>query len=81
MSLHPGVGHMDGGRSEALLRRCMAWFLEQPKRSRYPRSTQESAAGLRAKLIQLRGWLAYKALASSFGIIGRSRYEPFEPPP
>ena len=33
VSVHPGFGHMDGGRSEALLGRCLAWFLEQPELS------------------------------------------------
>jgi dienelactone hydrolase len=26
VTVHGGVGHIDGGRSEALLRRCLAWF-------------------------------------------------------
>jgi hypothetical protein len=26
VTVHAGVGHIDGGRSEALLRRCLAWF-------------------------------------------------------
>ena len=33
VTVHSGVGHIDGARSAALLQNCMAWFLEQPKRS------------------------------------------------
>lgn len=33
VSVHPGFGHMDGGRSEALLGRCLEWLSEQSKRS------------------------------------------------
>ena len=26
VSVHPGVSHMNGGRSEVLLRRCLTWL-------------------------------------------------------
>ena len=29
VTVHPGVGHLDGVRSAALLQNCMAWFLER----------------------------------------------------
>jgi dienelactone hydrolase len=29
VTVHPGVGHLDGVRSAALLRNCLAWFLER----------------------------------------------------
>jgi uncharacterized protein len=29
VTVHPGVGHLDGARSAALLQNCMAWFLER----------------------------------------------------
>jgi dienelactone hydrolase len=30
VTVHPGVGHMDGAWSAALTQNCMAWFLEAP---------------------------------------------------
>ncbi len=30
VTVHPGVGHIDGGRSAALKQNCLAWFLEAP---------------------------------------------------
>ena len=30
VTLHPGLGHLDGGQSPALAQNCLAWFLGSP---------------------------------------------------
>jgi uncharacterized protein len=33
VTLHPGIGHLDGAQNPTLARNCLAWFLESPTSS------------------------------------------------